>query len=597
MAQSLTTAEQETLLHTALERFTVIAEAETEIRAEALQDMEFVYNIGDGQWPAEIRRDRVNRPMLTSNKLRKFAAIVANQIVSTRPAIGVTPVDDHSDPLVARVLEDLIRNIEYQSTAEAVYARATEHAVAMGFGFWRLLTRYIPGTFEQEAYLAAVTNPFSIYLDHERQYGFVRKTMTKAEFQQKYPTARLVDFSDQGLGDTILQWMDKDRPVVAEYFWKEPVTTTLAQVRNLLTGEMRVLTLSDGMTRGRLEAQGMEVLRTREECTHTVKWATLTGAEVLDTRDWPGQDIPIIEVSGDQQEVNGRIYKRSVTRDAKDPQRMANYWRTAVTETLALAPKAPYFVTPEEIQGHEPMWNAANLENRPYLLYNAIGGRVPSRQPPPQIPTGAMTMLQLADQDIKDVIGIFEAGLGEVSNERSGVAIRARQSRSDRGTEHFYNAVRLAIIQTGRQLIDLIPRLYDTARIARIRGVDGQEQFVPINMPMFDPTTGDTTLLHDLSAGKFDIEASMRTYQTRREEATEGMIQAMQYAPAMSPIIIPYVFKYSDWPGAEEIAADLTAAKEQMMAQGGQMNPASSNGAPLSSAGRPPGSRQGDVNA
>jgi len=596
MAQSLTTVEQETVLHTALARFNVICGAETELRAESLQDMEFVYNVGDGQWPANIRKERVNRPMLTSNKLRKFVAVVANQIVSTRPAIGVTPVDDQSDPLVAKVMEDLVRNIEYQSTAEAVYARATEHAVAMGFGYWRILTRYIRGTFEQEAYLAAIQNPFSVYLDPDRQYGFIRKTMTKSEFEQKYPGAKMVDFSEQGLGDMILQWRDKDRPVVAEYFWKKPTTTTLAQVRNTLTGQAGVVTLTEGKTKASLQAQGIEILRTREELTDVVKWATLTGAEVLDTQDWPGQDIPIIEVCGDQQEVNGRIYKRSLTRDAKDPARMGNYWRSAITETLALAPKAPYLMTPEEIQGHEQMWNDANLENRTYLLFNRMGDRIPSRQPPPQIPTGAMAMLQLADQDIKDVIGIFEAGLGDVSNERSGVAIRARQSRSDRGTEHFYNAVRLAIIQTGRQLIDLIPKLYDTARIARIRGTDGKEQFVPINTPVFNPETGEIKLLNDLSVGKFDVEASMRTYQTRREEATEGMIQAMQYAPSVSLIIIPYVFKYSDWPGAEEIAADLTAAKEQMMAQGGPVKPVPSNGAPTSRPGFPPGSPQGDFN-
>lgn len=596
MAQSLTKPQREEILHTALERFRVRCGAESEIRAEALQDAEFVYNIGDGQWPAEIRKDRKNRPMLTSNKLRKFASVVANQIISTRPAIGVTPIDDQSDPVVAKVIEDLIRNIEYQSTAEAVYARATEHAVAMGFGFWRLLTRYIPGTFEQEVYLDAIQNPFSVYLDPDREYGFIRKTMTKAEFQRKYPQAALIDFSTQGFGDTALQWREGDRPIVAEYFWKEPMTVTLAQVRNTLTGQTQVMSLSDGLTRQVLQAQGVEILRTREETTHVVKWATITGADVLDARDWSGQDIPIIEVCGDNQEVNGRLYKRSLIRDAKDPQRMFNYWLSAMTETIALAPKAPFLMTPQEIQGFEQMWNDANLENRTYLLFNQAGGRVPSRERPPEVPTGAMAMLQIADKDIKDVIGIFEPGLGDVSNERSGVAIRARQSRSDRGTEHFYEHLRLAIIQTGRQLIDVIPKLYDTARIARIRGVDGQEQFIPINTPMFDHATGETRLINDLSVGKYDIEASMRTYQTRREEATQGMLQALQYAPSMAPVILEYVFKYSDWPGADEIAAAIRAAKEQMLAQSPSFKPASSNGAPLSMPGIMPGSPEGGFN-
>lgn len=589
MAQSLTKQEQEKILQTALARFAVRCGAESECRADSLQDLEFVYNVGDGQWPAEIRKDRKNRPMLTSNKLRKFVAVVANQIVATRPAIGVTPVDDQTDPTVGKVMEDLIRNIEYQSTAESIYARATEHAVAMGFGYWRILTRYIPGTFEQEIFLEAIHNPFSVYLDPERQYGFIRKTMTTEEFTHKYPKATIVDFSHSGLGDQLLNWKDGDRPIVAEYFWKEPTTITIAQVRDILTNQTSVVSLSDGITRKSLQDQGIEILKTREEITNVVKWATLTGAEVLDTQDWPGQDIPIIEVCGDQQEINGRTYKRSLIRDGKDPQRMFNYWLSAMTETIALAPKAPFILTPEEIQGHEQMWNEANVENRTYLLINQAGGRAPSRERPPEVPAGAMALLKIADQDIKDVIGIFEPGLGDVSNERSGVAIRARQSRSDRGTEHFYEHLRLAIIQTGRQLIDLIPKLYDTARIARIRGENGRERFIPINTPTVNPHTGEPELLNDLSVGKFDIESSMRTYQTRREEATEGMIKAMQYAPAAAPIIIPYIFKNSDWPGAEEIAADLRAAKDQMMPP----THASPSGAPSPSQGVTPDSSQG----
>lgn len=596
MAQSLTTEQKDDILHTALRRFNVRCGAESELRADSLQDLEFVYNLGEGQWPADIRKDRKNRPMLTSNKLRKFVSIVTNQIVATRPAIGVTPVDDQSDPLIARVMEDIIRNIEYQSSAESIYSRATEHAVAMGFGYWRLLTRYMPGTFEQEVYLEAIQNPFSVYLDPECQYGFIRKTMTKEEFEQKYPDAKRIDFSNAGLGDLILNWMDHERPIVAEYFWKEPTTVTLVQVRSALTGQTSVVSLSGGMTKKSLQSQGMEILQSREEVTNVVKWATLTGAEVLDTQDWPGQDIPIIEVCGDQQEVNGRMYKRSLIRDGKDPQRMLNYWLSAMTETIALAPKAPFLMTPQEVEGFETMWNEANTENRPYLFFNPAGGRVPSRERPPEVPTGAMAMLKIADQDIKDVIGIFEPGLGDVSNERSGVAIRARQSRSDRGTEHFYEHLRLAIIQTGRQLIDLIPKLYDTARIARIRGENGKEQFIPINTPVFDPQTGQTKLLNDLSVGKFDIESSMRTYQTRREEATEGMIKAMQYAPAAAPIIIPYIFKNSDWPGAEEIAAALSAAQNQMMTPTTSTNPAPAGGAPPPNVGAMPTSPQGGFN-
>jgi hypothetical protein len=51
------------------------------------------------------------------------------------------------------------------------------------------------------------------------------------------------------------------------------------------------------------------------------------------------------------------------------------------------------------------------------------------------------------------------------------------------------------------------------------------------------------------------------------------MIESMQYAPTIAPIIAPLIFKYSDWPGAEEVAQEIKKAMEQQQmmaaAQGG----------------------------
>ena len=565
MAQSLNAKEREALLDTAKLRFRTISVAQSSQRAETLKNIEFVYNIGQGQWPESIRAERKkdDRPFLTSNKLRKFVSVVANEIIARRPAIGVKPVDDQSDPLMARVHEDIIRNQEYQSGAEAIYAKAITHAVAGGVGYWRVLTKFIPGTFEQEAYIAPVDNPLSAYLDPERQYGFVRTSMPIEEFKLKYPKATVSDFNEMQLGDQdMIHWKDGNRLVVCEYFWKEPSSVTLAQVHDPVTNATTVIPLDKGITKATIEEQGLHVVQTREEIKHQTKWAILTGAEILDIRDWPGEEIPIVEVCGDTIVHEGRMYKMALTKDAIDPQMMSNFWKTAMTESIALAAKAPFMVTPEEIAGHEPMWNSLNITNRTFLLHNQTGLGRPGRVPAPEVPNAAMLMLRVADDDIKDVIGIFEPGLGDRSNERSGTAIRARQSKSDIGTAHFGEHLRQAIILTGRILMDVNSRIMDTARVVRIRGENGEAQFVGLNQPVFDPETGMTTLVNDMSVGKYDVEATMRTYQSRREEAMEGMLQALQYAGPMAPLILPYVFKFSDLPGAEEIYTALKSAQQ-----------------------------------
>src|SRR6185437_7583638 len=75
---------------------------------------------------------------------------------------------------------------------------------------------------------------------------------------------------------------------------------------------------------------------------HKVTQRILTGAEVLETVDWAGRFIPIVPVYGEELHIDGRRRLRSLVRDAKDPQRMFNYWRTTSTELVALPPKTPF---------------------------------------------------------------------------------------------------------------------------------------------------------------------------------------------------------------------------------------------------------------
>jgi len=572
------------ILNRALIRYDACSAAQSHIHLESRDDFRFVYNIDEGQWPAHIRAERArdNRVCLTSNKLRKFVSVVANQLITSRPAMGVIPVDDLSDPGVAKVLEGLIRNIEYRSMAQQIYQQTLEHAVAIGFGYWRILTKYNEDSWNQDIYLEGIDDPFSVALDPDGEYGFLRVSLSQDEFKAKYPGATIPDTSR--FTGIYTHWADKDRVYVCEYYWKEPITVQLAQVTPPGGTQIETIQIPKNMTPEEMQAQGYVIHRMRKQPGHQVKWATITATDILDERNWPGKDIPIIEVCGDKQLFEGKWYKRSLIRDAKDPARMYNFWLTAQTEAGALIPKAPYLLTPEMVRGHEAMWDSANRTNRTYLLYNQAGQRVPNRERPPEVSSGGMSMLKVADSDIKDVIGIFEPGLGDVSNERSGRAIKMRQSRSDLTTGHFQEQFNHALIRTAKQFIDLIPKIQDTAQMVRLLGEDGTSSLVPINHTVVDPVTQLPVVVNDLSVGRFDVEASVKVYQTRREEAAEMMVQALQYAGPVAPYLLPLVFKYSNWPGADEVKAIvervLSAQATQTPSPDGTTPNASPGGAP-----------------
>jgi hypothetical protein len=243
---------------------------------------------------------------------------------------------------------------------------------------------------------------------------------------------------------------------------------------------------------------------------------------------------------------------------------MYNMWATAATENVAMSPKAPFIVDHRQIKGFETEWEESNIKNRMYIRYNSISGLPkPQREAQTQVPNAIIGMLQSTAYDIEDHLGKYEASKGQASNERSGKAIEARVAQSDKGTYTFIDNLTRAIIYAGRQLIDLIPKIYDTHRALAITDESGNQQTVDVNMPTIAPG-GKPVLVNDLSVGKFDLIATTGlTSASKRQEMVRMLIEAMQYAPTIAPVIAPMIFKYSDWPGAQEVYAEIKKATEQ----------------------------------
>ena len=565
---------KEDILKTARKRFEILQTEQSENRRKSIENIKFTYNIDDAQWdPDDIKsRKDSKRPYLIHNKVKKHVKIVANMERDQRMAQKVKPVDDKADVDIAAILTDYIRSIEHQSDAQEIYTTAGEKALAGGFGYWRILTQYTDDSFDQEIFIKGIDNQYSVYLHHKGDYGFIREGMTKEDFKEKYPNAEPVDFDAQSLGEGYELWFEEDKVFIAEYFYKEPYDRVLAEVvyPDDIDGFPEIIELKDGLTTEMLTEQGVKVLRTRTQPSHKVKWCKMSGNDIVEgwddgkVRDWVGKDVPIIECKGDEINIEGKVYKMALIEDQKGPQQTYNYWITAQTERVSLFPKAPFLLTPEEIEGHEPMWDNANLENRVYLLYTDVPGKSkPTREPPPTVDSGAAYMTDLANNDIQDTVGRYEAGFGQKSNERTGVAIRERAGRSDMGTYHFPHNVARAIRKTARMLIDIIPKVADKQKMLRLRDHKGVESFKEVNRPVLNPETGEIIILNDLSIGRYDVEEDIKSWSTRREEAAAEMTDAMQYAPMIAPLIAKYKFQYSDAAGAQELAADIGQWIEQ----------------------------------
>jgi hypothetical protein len=570
------TADEE-FLTLARQRFHTVADSESQMRTEQIIDQRFM---ASEQWPDVVKadRDQDGRPCLTINRLPVFKSQVTNQQRQAKPSIQINPVDSRSDPKTAEVLQGIIRHIENQSYADIAYDTACDSQVTIGRGYFRVVVEWDEvNPWQQNIRIKRIRNPFSVYFDpscHEfdysdARYAFIIEDIPKDEFVKKYgidPRQSVDLFAMQG--DRSSDWMPEGKVRVAEYFYIEEETEKIALLSN---GEQfTAKQLDDPDMQAFMQEIGVTVVRTRTRTVRKVKWVKMTGSVVLERREWPGRWIPIIPVLGVELDINGKIDLRGMVRDARDPQRMYNYWVSAETEAIALAPKTPFIGAEGQFEGHESKWKLANRRNFAYLEYK-IKTAANEVVPPParqvlEPPIAAIVAAtKQADNDLKAVTGFYDASLGEQGPEQSGKAILARQRQGDMSNSHWVDNLVRALRALGRQLIDLIPKIYDTPRVMRILGIDNQPLTVMIHSGMPDqvPSVDDGLEqgiqgIYDLSVGQFDVTVSVGpSIQSRRVEAVEAMTAFIQAFPAAAPVIGDVLADNMDWPGANIVAKRL----------------------------------------
>jgi hypothetical protein len=607
------------LLDTMRHRMTMAISAYSSSREDELDDLRFMAGSPDNnwQWPQDVLSTRgsvqgqtINaRPCLTINKLPQHVKQVTNDQRQNRPSGKVIPANDDADVEVAAIYDGIVRHIEYMSDADVAYDTACENQVTYGEGYIRVLTEYCDeDSFDQDLKIGRIRNSFSVYMDpmiqdpcgSDAQWCFITEDITKEEYERTYPDAMpCTSIQQQGVGDqAISQWLAEDTIRIAEYFYVEYEKDELLQ----FPGE--VTAFKDSMEAKQMQAMGFEPVRKRKVDRRKVMWIKTNGYEVLQESEWAGKYIPVVRVIGNEFEVDGEIHISGIVRNAKDAQRMYNYWVSQEAEMLALAPKAPFIGYGGQFEGYEHQWKTANTTNWPYLEVNPDvtdgAGSVlplPQRAPPPLPQTGLIQAKLGASDDIKSTTGQYDSSLGQTSNERSGRAILARERQADVGTYHYVDNLARAVRYVTRQLVDMIPKIYDTRRVARIIGVDGETDMARIDPMQPEPVRKIEDengvvidKIYNPSVGKYDVVVTTGpSYMTKRQEAMDAMSQILQGNPNLWAVAGDLFVKNMDWPGADEMAerlrktidpavlADqdedpaLQAAQQQMQAMGQEM--------------------------
>jgi hypothetical protein len=559
------------------------------LRQQAIADTQFVMGDSDNgwQWPMDIRNRRTadRRVMLTVNMTAQHCNQIINQIRINKPSAKVSPVDNGADKKTAEILGGLLRNVQISSHADDAHDVAAEHAIYGGEGYWRVYTEYeTPESFNQVIRIGPCPNPNLIFIDpdakeldkSDARWGFVFEDISREQFKRDYPN---IDPANWVPGPTDSSWVSKDTVRRAEYFYCEDVKDKAlllaggqTMLKSALPENVRYVA-PQGDAPGSLtmpDGQMVAVFKERDTERRRWYWCELVGGEdqPIDKREWPGQYLPIITVVGKELNVNGQIVRKGLVRDLKDPARMVNYAYSETVQTLALQNRVPYLAAAEALEGYEEIWKSANLENRPYLPWNALrddGTPIPQpqRQPPPIMPEAQVRLLGLSTEQMRAASGQQNANFGIRSEASSGVGIERLKVQGEIATFHFPDNLRRALQYEAKVVIDLIQKVYDTKRVVRILGLDGKEETAVLDPEMpgaYQEIEGAEEIerIFNPLVGRYDVVINTGpTFQTQRQEAFATLTEMSARNPQLLQVAGDLIMRAADFPMAEELATRL----------------------------------------
>lgn len=540
-------------------------EADRLNREAAIEDLRFV--IGD-QWDDLVRqrRDAARKPTLTINRLPAFVAQVIGQRRQNDTQVKIEPDNGGTQP-IAHVREGLLRSIQKISRAKLAYDNALAGSVMCGIGnFQACIEDSTNDIWAREIRVRQILDHLAVVWDRhitdptgaDAEVCFVIETMPKRLFYQKWPWATPADVTtDLTLRADLRMtgWVGIEDVRVVDYWRMRQKKRLYALTQAGATVDITDIDADTPDGAGMISQ--IATMPTGEPIIREVivRYAQLYVCSGLDILEGPFEyaidRIPVFRVPGYEVKTGDWSHRWGIVRFAKDPQRLHNYWRSAVAEKLMQTPRASWMAADSAVAGREQEWRVSHLSDDPLLIWNSESGQKPERVPPAIMEDALINQAMITSQDIKDVTNIHEANLGMPSNEVSGAAINARKEVSDTGTAVYHDNLNMAIEECGRVCNALIPIIYDSARIVKVLGEDGKEWSQAIN-------DADNPMAVDITSGKYSVTATTGpSYATKRVESATAMSELATAMPQVLSVAADLIVEAQDWPDKDKIARRL----------------------------------------
>jgi len=546
----------------------------------------------DSTWDRKDReaREEAGRPCLSFDELGQYVNQLVNDVRENKRAIEVNPAGDTTSEAQARFLGALIRQIEDRSNAQLAYTRMFEDAAQGGYGFLRIIPRYVQQSvrtpsaqsFDQELIIEPVHNPDLItpgyftrpdFSDCERWW--VHERFIEAAFKRRFGKKSKIHELKGLTSEVGPSWCD-DKGIWVRELWEtrtKPATLVLLRPKGYPDAAPMAFwqdTIED--------AEGFEVVKERVVEQPYICQTITNGVEILEERkDWPGRYLPFVgctgkilwsKASGEQKRV-----LLSLIRKAIDPQQLYNYYRTQEAEIVGMTPKVPWFYyegTMDPTQEADLL--ASNVVPVGAIRLKAKSNAWPAEYGLPPIPQRPAyePPIQALEMGAESTRRGIQAATGtgflptqaQRVNEKSGVALREIATSAQKGAYHFVDHYEHALRRTGVILVDAIPHYYDTPRTISVKRKDDTPINVRINDPKAPPVRefGDGPILLR-PEDEFDVTVSSGpSFESERDRTLKVAQELIASRPEIFQVIGPEVIRMLNLgPLGDQLAESLEA--------------------------------------
>lgn len=546
-----------------LNQLTQAQNADTDNRRKAREAHGFI-DARDGQWEQGIYnsfRD-AQKPRYTFDMTSSIIDQIVGHMDSRDYSIDVRPSGGDATKETAKTLDGMIRNIENISDADQTYRQAGRESATSGLDGWRVVQKYVnDDAFDQDLIIEKIPD----YLDRvwfgphtkpdasDAKMAWVLSGVTPEEYEKAYPGRAAASVSSDRTETQY--YYRQDLIMVGEFLYLKPEKREL-----VLMSDGQVLAVDDDFTRvqDELAQAGVTEIDRRERAIHVVC------SRLFDASGWIKESrktvfqnwIPVVPCYANFRYYENKVIYYGAVEKLIDPQRVFNYGKSRQIEEGALQPREMYWLTPEQAKGHEAELSRLNVSTEPYQLYN------PDPQAPgvPQKSIGAQVNagLQVMTEDMKMILaqsaGMYAANMGDNPALQSGKAIGLLQERGDTGNTKYVTALEVALRQTGRILVNAIPRVYSPGRQVRLMNEDGSYEITTLGQQVLDQQSGQVVTINDLSVGTYDVICeSGPGFKNRQSQTVEVLRELGQVDPSIIEISKDVLIGNIPAPGMDQV--------------------------------------------